>query len=87
MNETAIQNAVPVYTYKIELDTMADVKKFVETANKAEGKLLLKSGPRLSVNAKSLLGVLLARQLKWNDLTLVAEKDNYFEFRKFIVHE
>ncbi len=75
------------FTYKIELDTMNDVKKFVETATKCEGKLILKSGSRLTVNAKSLLGVVLARHLNWNDLTLIADKDRYFEFGKFIVNE
>lgn len=75
------------YTYKIGLNTMNDVKKFVETATKCEGRLILKSGTNLSVNAKSLLGVMLAHHLKWNDLTLVADRDCYFEFRKFIVNE
>lgn len=74
------------YTYKIELVTMKDVKEFVDTATKCEGKLLIKSGSSLSVNAKSLLGVMLAHHLKWNDLTLVADHDRYFEFRKFIIN-
>ncbi|MDD4125379.1 MAG: HPr family phosphocarrier protein [Eubacteriales bacterium] len=75
------------FTYKIELNTMSEVKKFVETATKCEGKLILKSGAKLTVNAKSLLGVLLAHHLKWNDLTLVADRDRYLEFRKFVVNE
>lgn len=73
------------YNYKVELNTLSDVKKFVETATKFEGRLLLKSGNKFSVNAKSLLGVLLARKLNWNDLMLVSEKDCYLDFEKYII--
>jgi hypothetical protein len=75
------------YSYRIALNTYSDVKKFVETATKAEGKLVLKSGEKFTVNAKSLLGVLLASKLNWSDLTLVSDKDCYFDFKQFIVIE
>lgn len=74
-----------VYNYKIELTTLKDVKEFVKIATKLEGKLSLKSGAKLTVNAKSLLGVLLAQHLNWNDLTLTSDRDRYFDFKKFIV--
>jgi len=74
-----------MYVYKIEIDTMADAKELVSVATKLKGKILLKSGSKFSVNAKSLLGVILAKKLNWSDLTLVMEQDHYHEFEKFIV--
>ena len=74
-----------MYVYKIEIDTMADAKELVSVATKLKGKILLKSGSKFSVNAKSLLGVILAKKLNWSDLNLVMEQDHYHEFEKFIV--
>ena len=47
------------YVYNIEIDTMQDAKEMVAIATKLNGKIVLKSGAKFSVNAKSLLGVLL----------------------------
>ena len=46
------------YVYSIELDTMQDAKDMVAIATKLKGKILLKSGTKFTINAKSLLGVL-----------------------------
>lgn len=73
------------YRYHIELTTMADVRDFVSTACKCKGKLLLCSGKDFEINAQSMLGVVLARKLDWNELTLVTEHDYYNEFERFIV--
>ena len=73
------------YVYNIEIDTMQDAKEMVAIATKLNGKIVLKSGAKFSVNAKSLLGVLLAKKLNWNDMTIVTDKDYYHEFEKFIV--
>ena len=75
------------YEYKIEIDTMEDAKKFVAIAGKLQGKIVLRSGSKFSVNAKSLLGVLLAKKLNWSDLRLAMEQDHYSEFEKYIVIE
>ena len=74
-----------MYIYTIEIDTMEDAKQMVSIATKLKGKILLKSGSKFSVNAKSLLGVILAKKLNWSDLKLVMENDHYHEFEKFIV--
>lgn len=74
-----------MYVYKIEIDTMEDAKQLVNISTKLKGKILLKSGSKFSVNAKSLLGVILAKKLNWSDLTLVMEQDHYHDFEKFIV--
>ena len=73
------------YEYKIEIDTMQDAKDLVAISTKLKGKIILKSGSKFSVNAKSLLGVLLAKKLNWSDIKLVTENDYYHEFEKFIV--
>ena len=73
------------YVYSIEIDTMEDAKKLVSIATKLKGKIVLKSGSKFSVNAKSLLGVVLAKKLNWSDLKIVMEEDHYHEFEKFIV--
>jgi len=44
----------------------------------------LKSGSKFSVNAKSLLGVVLAKKLNWSDLKIVMDNDYYHEFEKYI---
>ena len=71
------------YEYKIEIDTMEDAKKIVAIAGKLQGKIVLHSGSKFSVNAKSLLGVLLAKKLNWSDLKISMEQDHYSEFEKY----
>ena len=73
------------YEYKIEIDTMEDAKNLVAISTKLQGKIILKSGTKFSVNAKSLLGVVLAKRLNWNDLTIVMDNDYYHEYQKYIV--
>ena len=73
------------YVYSIEIDTMQDAKDIVSIATKLNGKIVLKSGAKFSVNAKSLLGVILAKKLDWNDMKIVTDNDYYHEFEKFIV--
>ena len=73
------------YVYNVEIDTMEDAKAMVSIATKLKGKIVLKSGSKFSVNAKSLLGVLLAKKLNWSDIKLVTENDYYHEFEKFII--
>jgi hypothetical protein len=72
------------YVYNIEIDTMQDAKDIVAIATKLQGKIVLKSGAKFSVNAKSLLGVLLAKKLNWSDIQIVMDNDYYNEFEKYI---
>lgn len=72
------------YVYNIEIDTMQDAKDIVSIATKLQGKIVLKSGSKFSVNAKSLLGVLLAKKLNWSDIQIVMDHDYYHEFEKYI---
>ena len=73
------------YEYKIEIDTMEDAKKLVAISTKLKGKIILRSGSKFSVNAKSLLGVVLAKKLNWSDLRIVMDNDYYHEYEKYIV--
>ena len=72
------------YVYNVEIDTMEDAKAMVATATKLKGRIVLKSGTKFSVNAKSLLGVLLAKKLNWDDIKIEMENDYYHEFERFI---
>ena len=73
------------YEYKIEIDTMEDARNLVAISTKLQGKIVLKSGSKFSVNAKSLLGVVLAKKLNWSDLTIVMDHDHYHEYEKYII--
>lgn len=73
------------YEYKIEIDTMDDAKRLVAIASKLQGKIVIKSGSKFSVNAKSLLGVVLAKKLNWSNLRIIMENDYYHDFEKYIV--
>ena len=75
-----------LYRYRIELVTFADIQAFVKTACKCKGRLLLCSGKDFQINAQSMLGVILAKKLNWNELTLVTEHEYYNEFKDFMVN-
>ena len=84
MKGTSIMSFTGKYEYKIEIDTVDDAKQIVSIATKLKGKIVLKSDSKFSVNAKSLLGVLLAKKLNWSNLRISMEEDHYTEFKKFI---
>jgi len=72
------------YSYNISIDTMADARKIVDIASKIKGKVVLYSGEKFHVNAKSFLGVVLAKKLNYNDLRIVMDEDHYHDFEQFI---
>ena len=57
---------------------------FVQKANAYKSTIWIEKDDR-KVNAKSLLGVLLAKQLNWSDLRIVMDNDYYHEYDRFIV--
>lgn len=75
---------VKKFVYRVEIDTMSDAKELVAISTKLKGQITLQSGNKFAVNAKSLLGVMLAKKLNWNDLRIVMENDYYHEYSKFI---
>ena len=78
------EKIVRKYVYRVEIDTMTDAKRLVNVATGLKGQITLQSGNKFAVNAKSLLGVLLAKKLNWDDLRIVMDNDYYLEFRRFI---
>ena len=72
------------YVYRVEIDTMEDAKQLVAVSTKLQGRITLQSGNKFAVNAKSLLGVILAKKLNWDDLRIVMDHDYYYEYEKFI---
>ena len=72
------------HKYKIELVTASDIRDFVNIAGKCRGKVLLCGGEDFMINAKSLLGVMLAKGMDWSDLWLLTEEDCYREFERFM---
>ncbi len=75
---------VKKFVYRIEIDTMADAKELVAISSKLQGQITLQSGNKFAVNAKSLLGVILAKKLNWDDLRIVMDNDYYYEYSKFM---
>jgi len=72
------------HRYKIELVTVSDIRRFVATASAHEGDLILSVGDNFLINAKSLLGVMLAKNMNWSHLTLLSKRDCYESFKTFI---
>ncbi len=75
---------VKKYAYRVEIDTMSEARELVAISTKLKGQITLQSGNKFAVNAKSLLGVLLAKKLNWDDLRIVMDNDYYYEYRKFM---
>lgn len=71
-----------LHCYKIELNTMSDVREFVEIASQYTG-LMLSDNECYTINASSIMGVIYS--LEWNNLYLLSETDVYSAFSKFII--
>ena len=56
---------------------------FIQKANSYRCSIWVEKDER-KVSAKSLLGVILAKKLNWDDLVLVMDNDYYHEFEFFI---
>lgn len=75
------------FRYKISLETLSDVKKFLNivTDNFGEQDLLLltTASGDFTVNAKSIIGVIYS--LEWDNLYLISEKEAFDFFKDFII--
>lgn len=58
---------------KIRLDTMTDIKKFVEVANRLPYKITLQDNDGHCVSARSIIGALYS--MEWSDIYCVSEAD------------
>ena len=71
--------------YKIRLDTMADINRFVGIATKYTGKISLTDGDNFTVNGKSLLGAMYT--FEWDQIYCQSEAEIYFKIKDFIIDE
>lgn len=71
--------------YRIRLETMADVNKFVGVAGKVNGKLTLTDGENFTVNGKSLLGAMYT--FEWERIYCESENEIYHLIKDFLVEE
>ena len=71
--------------YKIRLDTMADVNRFVAIATKYPGKIMLTDDENYSVSGKSLLGAMYT--FEWDQIFCESETEIYLKIKDFIIDE
>ncbi len=71
--------------YRIRLDTMTDVNRFVKIAIKNKGKIMLSDGENFTVSGKSLLGAMYT--MEWDQVFCESENEIYHEIKDFIVDE
>ena len=68
---------------RVCLDTLDDVKKFVEITNNIEWPIFIQDESGLSVSAKSLLGAIYT--MEWDEVWCYCEKDISGKIFSFIV--
>lgn len=71
--------------YRIRLDTMQDVNRFIGIAGKVKGKVVLTDGDDFSVNGKSLLGAMYT--FEWERIYCESENEIYHLIKDFVVDE
>ena len=71
--------------YRIRLDTMAEVNRFVGIAGKINGKIVLTDGDNFTVNGKSLLGAMYT--FEWDRIFCESDHEIYHMIKDFIVDE
>ena len=71
--------------YRIRLDTMADINRFVGIATGIPGKLILTDDENFTVNGKSLLGAMYT--FEWDRIYCESENEIYFKIKDFIIDE
>ena len=70
------------YVYKINLANAGEIREFTKIAANCPYDVYVVNG-RHRLNAKSYLGVILAR-VSWDEMSIESEEDCYFAFEKFI---
>ena len=71
--------------YRIRLDTMAEVNRFVGIATQIPGKLILTDDENFTVNGKSLLGAMYT--FEWDQIYCESDSEIYFKIKDFIIDE
>lgn len=59
--------------HRIRLDTMNDIRKFVEVASRIDEQVFLEDGNGMRTSAKSILGSLYA--MEWSEIYVYCQRD------------
>ena len=70
---------------KVRLDTLSDIKGFVNAVSSIAADVHLTDGNSLTVSAKSILGAMYT--MEWDEVYCTCDKDIYSAIRAFVVEE
>ncbi len=70
---------------KIRLDTLSDIRGFVDATSSVDEPVILTDGSNLTVSAKSLLGVIYT--MEWNEVYCTCNIDIYGLIEPYIAEE
>ncbi len=70
---------------KVRLDTLSDIKGFVNALSDVAEQVHLTDGNNLTVSAKSILGAMYT--MEWNEIYCTCDRDIYRFIQNYIVEE
>lgn len=70
---------------KVRLDTISDIKGFVNAVNGIAGEVHLTDGNNLTVSAKSILVAMYT--MEWSEIYCTCERDIYRFIQKYVLEE
>ena len=70
---------------KVRLDTLSDIKNFVNAVSPIAAEVCLTDGNNLTVSAKSILGAMYT--MEWGEVYCTCDKEIYSIIRAFVVEE
>ena len=70
---------------KIRLDTLTDIRSFVDAVSSVAADVHLSDGQGLKVSGKSLLGA--AYTMEWHDVYVECDFDIYSKISQFVVND
>lgn len=71
--------------YRIRLDTLTDVNRFVKIATAYPGKIILTDGDHFTVSGKSLLGAMYT--MEWDRVYCESDNEIYHLIKDFVEEE
>ncbi len=71
--------------YRIRLDKLTDINRFVGIATAYKGRIMLSDGDNFAVSGKSLLGAMYT--MEWDKVYCESETEIYHLIKDFIVDE
>lgn len=70
---------------KVRLDTISDIKGFVNAVNGIAEQVHLTDGNNLTVSAKSILGAMYT--MEWSEIYCTCDKDIYRFIQNYVLEE